>query len=449
MYEDLSRLSSLSDAGRYGALLIALIFLTSPAQVRADAQAPPDVIHFCWTNCFSLSYGNGLYSRTDGTDETWTVERFSSTSVILHRHSVPAAWNGFSPDVIYQGQASNDRLVNVTLNGRAAPDINMAWGAALDTLPGSNAERDRRNAAQTKEQAIDASPPPPTELDPGVVEVDMRAADAPPALLNEEQAPCTGDGYLWTPGYWAWGGGYYWVPGAWVLPPRAGLLWTPGYWGYSGAIFAFHRGYWGPHIGFYGGVNYGFGYPGVGFVGGRWVGNSFAYNRSVYHVDTAVIHNSYNEPVASHVGLNNVSYNGGPGGLTATATAQERAAAAEPHISPTAWQRQHLQQAAGNPAFMARANDPQRADTHAADMHPAAAHPAAAFTPRAAASSAPPAQSSTARSAHAGAAPSTVEHPNRVHRAPTPATNAEGTAAQPAKPKSAGETTKSPHPPKR
>ena len=427
MYQDSPQLArSLSGTGRYGALLVALVFLTGPAWLRADAQTPPDLIHFCWTNCFSLSYGNGFYTRTDGTDETWTVERFSSTSVILHRHSVPAAWNGFSADVTYQGQVSNDRLIDITVSGRTVPDIKVAWGAALDTLPGSNAERDQGNVAQTKPQAIAASPPPPTEID-SAVDVDMRAADAPPPLLTEEQAPCTGDGYLWTPGYWAWGGGYYWVPGAWVLPPRVGLLWTPGYWEYSGAIFAFHRGYWGPHIGFYGGVNYGFGYPGVGFVGGRWVGNK-------------------------------VSYNGGPGGIMATATAEERAAAAEPHIPPTAWQRQHLQQAAGNPALMARANDPHRAETHAAERHAAEGPPAAAFKPRAAPSGAPPAQSSAARPAHAGAAPGTVEHPNRVHHAPTtpanaatPATaaNPEGAAVQPPKPKPSSETTKPQRPPKR
>jgi hypothetical protein len=454
MYEDSLRSSRVSsNTHRYGALLIALVLFVGPARVLGDAQTPPDVIHFCWTNCFSLSFGNGLYTRTDGADETWTVERFTSTSVILHRHSVPAAWNGFSADVTYQGQVTNDRLINVTLNGRAVPDINMAWGAALGALPGSNAERDQGNVAQTNAQAIDASRAPPAEFDPGVVDVDMRAADAPPPLLTEEQAPCSGDGYLWTPGYWAWGGGYYWVPGAWVLPPRVGVLWTPGYWGYSGAIFAFHPGYWGPHIGFYGGVNYGFGYPGVGFVGGRWVGNSFAYNRSVYHVDAAVIHNTYNESVVNGV-ANKVSYNGGPGGITAAATAQERVAAAESHIPPTALQRQRVQQAAANPALMARANDPHPADTRPADMRPAAE-----VMHRAAVSAAPRAQSTVARPASAGGSPGTVGHPNRVHSAPSAAAkpansanpaNPEGTAVQPAKPKSSGETTTKPqHPPKR
>jgi len=104
----------------------------------------------------------------------------------------------------------------------------------------------------------------------------------PPALPVYVQPPCPTEGYIWTPGYWAYGdAGYYWVPGVWVAPPRVGLLWTPGYWGWREGVYAFHAGYWGPHVGFYGGVNYGFGYGGVGFVGGAWRGEHFAYNSAV------------------------------------------------------------------------------------------------------------------------------------------------------------------------
>lgn len=55
---------------------------------------------------------------------------------------------------------------------------------------------------------------------------------APPELPVYEQPLCPGDGYLWTPGYWADAGdddGYYWVPGTWVMTPEPGLLWTPAY----------------------------------------------------------------------------------------------------------------------------------------------------------------------------------------------------------------------------
>jgi hypothetical protein len=118
----------------------------------------------------------------------------------------------------------------------------------------------------------------------------------------------------------------------------------------------FHAGYWGPHVGFYGGVNYGFGYGGVGFAGGRWVGNSFAYNQSVTNVNVTVVHNTYNETVVNNVSVNRVSYNGGAGGIRAAATAQERMAAQEQHVQPTFEQHQHVQQAATNPALLARNN---------------------------------------------------------------------------------------------
>src|SRR5579871_130477 len=82
----------------------------------------------------------------------------------------------------------------------------------------------------------------------------------PPPLPVYVQPPIPGDGYMWTPGYWAWDGDfgdYYWVPGTWVQAPFVGALWTPGYWGWAGGNYAWHAGYWGDHIGFYGGVNYG------------------------------------------------------------------------------------------------------------------------------------------------------------------------------------------------
>jgi len=180
---------------------------------------------------------------------------------------------------------------------------------------------------------------------------------APPVLPVYAQPPCPGDGYLWTPGYWAWGGGgYYWVPGTWVQPPRIGVLWTPGYWGFVGGVYAFHAGYWGPHVGFYGGVNYGFGYVGSGFAGGAWVGGSFSYNRAVTNVNVNIVHNTYNTTVINNVTVNKVSYNGGAGGIAAAPTAQERQFSQEPHVPPTQLQQQHVQQAAQNPALAARAN---------------------------------------------------------------------------------------------
>jgi len=180
----------------------------------------------------------------------------------------------------------------------------------------------------------------------------------PPALPVYEQPILPAEGYLWTPGYWAYDGpdGYYWVPGTWVQPPQVGFLWTPGFWGWGGNAFFFHQGYWGQHVGFYGGINYGFGYGGNGYEGGRWDGGHFAYNTYVNHVDTTVIHNTYNTRVVNNVTVNRVSYNGGTGGVEARATTQEASYAGERHVPPVAAQTEHLQASRDNPELRATAN---------------------------------------------------------------------------------------------
>jgi hypothetical protein len=178
----------------------------------------------------------------------------------------------------------------------------------------------------------------------------------PPAIPVYEQPICPTDGYLWTPGYWAYddGDGYYWVPGTWIEPPQVGFLWTPGYWGWGGNAFLFHEGYWGSEVGFYGGINYGFGYGGSGYEGGRWDGGHFSYNTYVNRVDVTVIHNTYNTRV--NVSENHVSFNGGSGGVEARPTAREESFASERHVGPVAAQTQHVQAARGNPELRASAN---------------------------------------------------------------------------------------------
>jgi hypothetical protein len=180
----------------------------------------------------------------------------------------------------------------------------------------------------------------------------------PPALPVYEQPVIPAPGYLWSPGYWAYGDdGYFWVPGTWVLPPEAGLVWTPGYWGWDGGVYAWNAGYWGPTVGYYGGINYGYGYPGRGFYGGEWRGNQFYYNSSVSNVSTTNITNVYNKTVVNNVTVvNHVSYNGGPGGVTETPTAAEQALMHESHRGPTSAQTEHATSASSNHALLASVN---------------------------------------------------------------------------------------------
>ncbi len=170
---------------------------------------------------------------------------------------------------------------------------------------------------------------------------------APPELPVYVQPPCPEDGYLWTPGYWAYNGyDYYWVPGVWVRPPRYGYYWTPCWWGYSGGYYGFHEGYWGPHVGFYGGVNYGYGYGGSGYYGGRWEGGGFRYNTAVVNVNNSYVHNTYEDRtvIVNNSNVNRTSFNG-PGGMMARPSPQENMAARENHIPVTSEQSSHRQMA--------------------------------------------------------------------------------------------------------
>ncbi|MGO9237037.1 MAG: hypothetical protein ACLP4V_24305 [Methylocella sp.] len=188
--------------------------------------------------------------------------------------------------------------------------------------------------------------------------VGIHAEAAPPPLPYYDQPPLPAPGYMWTPGYWAWNNlDYYWVPGTWVEPPRPGLLWTPGYWGFVNGLYVFNQGYWGPHVGFYGGISYGFGYGGSGYQGGRWNNGAFFYNSSVNNVGSTNITNVYNEKVVTNnVTSNNTSFNGGKNGTVATPTVEEEAAAKEPHEKPTNLQAEHTRAASMNTASFASTN---------------------------------------------------------------------------------------------
>jgi hypothetical protein len=191
----------------------------------------------------------------------------------------------------------------------------------------------------------------------GKGQVAISVSFGPPPIPVYEQPICPAEGYIWTPGFWDYDeeDGYYWVPGTWVEAPEPGYLWTPGYWGWGDGIYVFHEGYWGPHVGFYGGINYGYGYFGNGYEGGRWDRGRFYYNTSVNRVNVTVIHNTYNTRIVER-NNNRVSYNGGRGGIERRPSAQEEMYGSERHVERVAVQREHIQQARSNPALRASTN---------------------------------------------------------------------------------------------
>jgi hypothetical protein len=182
----------------------------------------------------------------------------------------------------------------------------------------------------------------------------LQAQQPPPALPEYSQPECPGDGYLWTPGYWSYTRqGYYWVPGVWALPPEVGYLWTPGYWGFVGGMYRYNYGSWGQYVGYYGGINYGFGYGGTGYQGGYWDRGRFNYNRSVNHVNITNV-NVYNRNI-SNTTNNRTSYNG-PGGITRRPLPAETAAMRGQRVPPMTTQLQHQQEAAQNRQQFASVN---------------------------------------------------------------------------------------------
>lgn len=182
------------------------------------------------------------------------------------------------------------------------------------------------------------------------------APEPPPPIPEYEQPYCPGDNYIWTPGYWYFSPaiGYYWVPGAWVLAPYIGALWTPGYWGFWGGRYLWYGGYWGPYIGFYGGINYGFGYFGIGYQGGYWNRGAFYYNRSVNRIGRGV-RNVYMRNVRYN-NRSRISYNGGRGGLNVRPTRSQMTATRAQRYGALPAQRQLVQRAQRNRAQFANVN---------------------------------------------------------------------------------------------
>jgi hypothetical protein len=204
---------------------------------------------------------------------------------------------------------------------------------------------------QAQDQPAQAAADDNTPVDDNVT-----ATTIPPALPEYDQPECPQDGYLWQPGYWAYNpvNGYYWVPGAWVAPPNVGLLWTPPYWGYEGNVYIFHAGYWGNSIGFYGGINYGYGYGGSGYYGGEWRGGHFAYNTAVVRVSVNIRNVYVNRTVIVH-NDNHYSFNG-RGGVVARPNAREMQAMHQEHIRATSEQIRNQRMARDDRSQFASAN---------------------------------------------------------------------------------------------
>jgi hypothetical protein len=201
--------------------------------------------------------------------------------------------------------------------------------------------------------------PLPPHFQPRRANAAAKVNVAPPLLPVYAQPALPEEGYLWVPGFWAWREAvpdYYWVPGTWVKPPRSGLLWTPAYWSRADGGYVFHVGYWAEEVGFYGGIDCGYGYGGDGYQGGRWEKGSFFYNKAANNLGSLRVANVYDQAISSDDEAGRVSFNGGSRGTTARPTPRQEALANEPHVMPTAGQQQHFELAAMDRALYSKLN---------------------------------------------------------------------------------------------
>ena len=288
-----------------------------------------------------------------------------------------APWIAFALAAVFFVTICQQRLI------RIVPAVYASSASAQDQAPPDQGPDPAAvNQAPSGPSYTTQAPPPPDQAgapgqgpdDSGYSEQPTATApEPPPALPDYQQPPPPAEGYMWTPGYWAWAPtGYYWVPGAWVEPPYMGALWTPGYWGFYSGRYRFYPGYWGRHIGFYGGINYGFGYIGLGYEGGYWNGGHFFYNRVYNHLNERVVHNVYSYRAANRGfedrGMQNrtnynsrPSFHGGEGGVEARPRPSEAAAWHEPTAPRMSSQVRHEQNYQSNRGQFANQNHGQPA----------------------------------------------------------------------------------------
>jgi WXXGXW repeat (2 copies) len=205
------------------------------------------------------------------------------------------------------------------------------------------------------------TPLPPHFQPRRLIAADMdRVSVAPPLLPFYAQPAIPAQGYLWVPGFWAWRKSvpdYFWVPGTWVQPPQPGLLWTPPYWSRVDGGYAFRAGYWATEVGFYGGINYGYGYTGDGYQGAKWENGDLSYNRATNNLGSAGIAKAYDRSVNAADNSVRVSFNGGHKGTAAQMTRHQGTLTSARHIGETPEQRKHFELAAMDRSLYSKLNN--------------------------------------------------------------------------------------------
>lgn len=128
----------------------------------------PDVIHWCAKHCTTLVWQDGHYANSDPPfSSEYSLESFTNESFVMLRTDYKTKGG----ETVLQGRAVLSGRIsqqgNTVANGKitwtyhpccgpgtgTSPFI-AAWGAALNTVPGSDEERDRWQAAHRNQPGI-------------------------------------------------------------------------------------------------------------------------------------------------------------------------------------------------------------------------------------------------------------------------------------------------------
>lgn len=128
----------------------------------------PGVIHWCAAHCITLIWQNGHYTNASAPEASeWTLDSFSTESFVMRRtdyqnkagETVVGGKAVLSGRVSEQGNTVADGKITWTYHpccGTGTSSFTAAWGAALDTVPGSDEERDHRQATLSIQQVPQA-----------------------------------------------------------------------------------------------------------------------------------------------------------------------------------------------------------------------------------------------------------------------------------------------------
>jgi hypothetical protein len=334
-------LGHLVDAPLANILIIAgLLFLGIGAVGKVTGKIEPDKMGRMMASLLGLvlmTVGLVVHVKGDFSNKSQTtssvpiIRVFSVTPAqVTKGGNVTISWDVLNADDVEldpfgQVPSTGDRVVQPQLTTNYRLNATGKDGGKIGTFQQVIV---RPRIISTGTSGLSGSKPQPPVDD---ASDPVYALKPPPPLRDESQPRDPGDNSRWTPGSWYYDSGqsdYYWVPGVWVTPPH-GELWTPPYWQYDSGRYQWHHGYWGPHVGFYGGINYGFGYFGRGY---------------------------HSSPIKSG---NRLSYNGGPGRIPRKPTPEELAANRDKHIGALRAQLQMAQDATENPTRFPKDIRPQ------------------------------------------------------------------------------------------